>query len=205
MTQLKIEYRRTDELVPYAKNARTHSDVQVNQLAESIKEFGFTNPVLIDHHGGIIAGHGRVMAAKVLGIDLVPTIMLGHLSDRQKQAYILADNKIALNSGWDFQMLAEELSELAETDYDLELTGFKEYPMEIAEVASMTMELFTMDYWDTFFADPKDLTRAKEHQLERVITLFPWIAIIDKFQHWIYENPDHTVEERTSQIGRAHV
>lgn len=130
MTQLKIEYRRTDELIPYAKNARTHSDVQVAQIAESIKEFGFTNPVLIDHHGGIIAGHGRVMAAKALGVDSVPTIMLGHLSERQKQAYILADNKIALNSGWDFQMLAEELSELAETDYDLDLIGFNEQELD---------------------------------------------------------------------------
>lgn len=80
---------------------------------------------------------------------------------------------------------------------DLELTGFKDYPMEIAEVASMSMELFTMDYWDTFFSDPQDLKRAKEHQLERVITLFPWIAIIDKFQHWIYENPAQSTQERT--------
>lgn len=82
---------------------------------------------------------------------------------------------------------------------DLELIGFKDYPMEIAEVASMSMELFTMDYWDTFFSDPADLKRAKEHQLERVITLFPWVAIIDKFQHWIYEHPTHSTEERTSQ------
>jgi oligoendopeptidase F len=82
--------------------------------------------------------------------------------------------------------------------HNLELTAFKEYPMEIAEVASMSMELFTMDYWDTFFSNPEELTRAKEHQLERVITLFPWVAIIDKFQHWVYENPRHTNEERTS-------
>jgi oligoendopeptidase F len=83
--------------------------------------------------------------------------------------------------------------------HDLELTGFKAYPMEIAEVASMSMELFTMDYWDTFFSNPDELTRAKEHQLERVITLFPWVAIIDKFQHWVYENPQHTLEQRTSE------
>ena len=80
--------------------------------------------------------------------------------------------------------------------HPLELTSFKEYPMEIAEVASMAMELFSMDYWDVFFANDEELARAKEHQLERVITIFPWIATIDKFQHWIYENPNHTVEER---------
>ncbi len=82
--------------------------------------------------------------------------------------------------------------------HNLELNGFKDYPMEIAEVASMSMELFTMDYWDVFFDNKDDLTRAKEHQLERVITIFPWIAVIDKFQHWIYENPEHTIEQRTS-------
>jgi oligoendopeptidase F len=83
--------------------------------------------------------------------------------------------------------------------HDLELTSFKDYPMEIAEVASMAMELFSMDHWDVFFDNKEDLKRAKEHQLERVITIFPWIAIIDKFQHWIYEHPQHTVEERTQQ------
>ena len=82
--------------------------------------------------------------------------------------------------------------------HPLELTGFKEYPMEIAEVASMAMELMSMDHWDTFFDNADDLKRAKEHQLERVITIFPWIAIIDKFQHWIYEHPVHTHEERTA-------
>ena len=86
--------------------------------------------------------------------------------------------------------------------HNLELNGFKEYPMEIAEVASMSMELFTMDYWDVFFDNKDDLTRAKEHQLERVITIFPWIAVIDKFQHWIYENPDHTIDERTAAWSR---
>src|SRR5216117_3622945 len=83
--------------------------------------------------------------------------------------------------------------------HDLELSGFKEYPMEIAEVASMSMELFTMNHWDVFFNDENDLKRAKIHQLERVITIFPWIALIDKFQHWVYENPNHTPEERTAR------
>lgn len=83
--------------------------------------------------------------------------------------------------------------------HPLELSAFKEYPMEIAEVASMTMELFSMDYWQSFFDNEAELKRAKEHQLERVITIFPWIATIDKFQHWVYENPTHTVEERTAK------
>ena len=83
--------------------------------------------------------------------------------------------------------------------HKLELSAFKEYPMEIAEVASMTMELFSMDYWDSFFDNSKNITRAKEHQLERVITIFPWIATIDKFQHWVYEHPTHTIEERTKK------
>jgi oligoendopeptidase F len=80
--------------------------------------------------------------------------------------------------------------------HDLPLTSFKQYPMEIAEVASMAMELMSMEYWDTFFDNEEDLRRAKEHQLERVVTIFPWIATIDKFQHWVYENPNHTLEQR---------
>ena len=83
--------------------------------------------------------------------------------------------------------------------HNLELTAFKEYPMEIAEVASMAMELFSMDHWEVFFDKNEDLVRAKEHQLERVISIFPWIATIDKFQHWVYENPDHTLNERTAK------
>lgn len=113
-----------DKLIPYARNSRTHSAEQVAQIAASIKEFGFTNPVLIDGEGGIIAGHGRVMAARKLGIDEVPCITLDHLTDAQKRAYIIADNKLALNGGWDNDMLRIELDELGEMGFDLELTGF---------------------------------------------------------------------------------
>ena len=94
-----------ETLIPYARNARTHSDAQVAQIAGSIKEFGFCNPVLIDKDGGIIAGHGRVLAAQKLGLKVVPTITLGHLSETQNRAYILADNKLALNAGWHDEML----------------------------------------------------------------------------------------------------
>ena len=121
---MKIEHLAIDRLIPYARNSRTHSDEQVAQVAASIREFGFTNPVLIDGDGGIIAGHGRVMAARKLGMDKVPCIRLAHLTEAQRRAYIIADNKLALNSGWDDQMLALEFKDLQDMGFDLELTGF---------------------------------------------------------------------------------
>lgn len=121
---MKIEHLAIDRLIPYARNSRTHSDEQVAQVAASIREFGFTNPVLIDGDGGIIAGHGRVMAARKLGMDKVPCIRLAHLTEAQRRAYIIADNKLALNSGWDEKMLALEFKDLQAMDFDLELTGF---------------------------------------------------------------------------------
>ncbi len=119
----KIRMIDVDVLIPYAMNARTHSDDQVTQIASSIKEFGFTSPILTDGSNGLIAGHGRLMAAKKLGMDKVPCIELKHLSPSQKRALILADNKIAMNSGWDFEMLKLELAELGD---DAELTGFSQ-------------------------------------------------------------------------------
>lgn len=122
--QIEIEKINVSALIPYARNPRTHADEQVVQIAASIREFGFTNPVLIDETGGIIAGHGRVMAARKIGLDEVPCIRLMHLTDAQKRAYVIADNKIALNSGWDNEMLKLELSDLKGLDFDLDLTGF---------------------------------------------------------------------------------
>jgi DNA modification methylase len=121
---VKIEQVKLDALIPYARNSRTHSDAQVAQIAASIKEFGFTNPVLIDETGSIIAGHGRVMASRKLALVDVPCIRLSHLTAAQKRAYIIADNKLALNAGWDDEMLRLELSDLKELDFDLDLTGF---------------------------------------------------------------------------------
>ena len=121
---MKIEQVKLDALIPYARNSRTHSDAQVAQIAASIKEFGFTNPVLIDEAGSIIAGHGRVMAARKLAITDVPSIRLTHLTEAQKKAYIIADNKLALNAGWDDEMLAVELTDLKDMGFDLDLTGF---------------------------------------------------------------------------------
>jgi DNA modification methylase len=119
-----IELIDIESLIPYARNSRTHSDSQVAQIAASIKEFGFTNPVLIDADSGIIAGHGRVMAARKLGLVDIPCIRLGHLTEAQKRAYVIADNKLALNSGWDNEMLLVEFAELEDLGFDLDLTGF---------------------------------------------------------------------------------
>jgi ParB-like chromosome segregation protein Spo0J len=121
---MNIEHLPIAALIPYARNARTHSDAQVSQIAGSIREFGFVNPVLIGPENDIIAGHGRVMAARVLKLDTVPCIRLGHLNELQRRAYVLADNRIALNSGWDEAMLALELTELLVDGLNLESLGF---------------------------------------------------------------------------------
>ena len=122
--ELAVVYRKTTDLIPYVNNSRTHSDEQVTQVASSIKEFGFTNPLLIDEQGGIIAGHGRLMAADKLGLEQVPTITLVGLSDAQRKAYVIADNKLALNSGWDNELLALEIEQLKGLDFDIDLLGF---------------------------------------------------------------------------------
>ena len=122
---MKIEQRKVSELIPYANNSRQHSDAQVAQIAASIKEFGWTNPILVDASNGIIAGHGRLMAARKLAMTEVPVIQLSHLSDNQRKALIIADNKLALNAGWDEELLKIELSELLDADFNLELIGFE--------------------------------------------------------------------------------
>ncbi len=119
-----IVTRKVDDLIPYARNSRTHSDAQVAQIAASVREFGWTNPVLVDGDNGIIAGHGRVLAARKLGMEEVPCIELAGLSDTQRRAYIIADNKLALNAGWDDELLAIEFAELADAGFDNLLTGF---------------------------------------------------------------------------------
>ena len=113
-----------DSLIPYARNSRTHSSDQVGQIAASIKEFGFLNPIIVDGDNGIIAGHGRVLAAQKLGLVDLPVIEAGHLSDTQRRAYIIADNKLAMNADWDGEMLRVELDALGADGFDLELTGF---------------------------------------------------------------------------------
>jgi hypothetical protein len=123
-SKLAIKYKKTEELIPYVLNSRTHTEAQVAQIAASIREFGFTNPILLDGESGILAGHGRVMAARLLQLDAVPTIEISNLTESQKKAYVIADNKLALNAGWDENLLALEIEELKNQDYDIELLGF---------------------------------------------------------------------------------
>lgn len=119
-----VERRPIAELVPYARNARTHSDAQVDQIAASMREWGWTNPVLIDEQSGIIAGHGRILAAQKLGVTEAPCMVAAGWSESAKRAYVIADNKLALNAGWDEDMLALELSGVSEDGFDVSITGF---------------------------------------------------------------------------------
>ena len=121
---MKIVQKPVDKLIPYINNSRTHSDEQVAQIAASIKEFGWTNPILVDGENGIIAGHGRLMAARKLGYTEVPTIELKDLTETQRKAYIIADNRLALNAGWDNEMLTIELNDLLADGFALEMLGF---------------------------------------------------------------------------------
>jgi len=125
-----VEKRPVASLIPYARNSRTHSDEQVAQIAASIKEWGWTVPVLIDPDGGIIAGHGRILAAQKIGIDQVPCMIAAGWTEAQKRAYIIADNKLALNAGWDDDMLKIEFQELEHLKFDMELTGFSVEEMD---------------------------------------------------------------------------
>jgi len=148
----KIERIAVETLLPYAKNSRTHSDEQVAQIAASIKEFGFNNPILIDKENTIIAGHGRLMAARRVGMADVPCIRLGHLTETQRKAYIIADNKLALNAGWDNEMLTIELEELLADGFAMDILGFD--PAEIQNISdqpdfepnSSTKEIDPNDY-----------------------------------------------------------
>ena len=131
----KIVQIDIEKLVPYARNARTHSDAQVAQIAASIREFGFNNPVLIKADNTIIAGHGRVLAARKLGLSAVPCICLDHLTDQQARAYVIADNKLAMNADWDNELLNLELEQLIEADFDVSLTGF-----DVGEIEALTAQ-----------------------------------------------------------------
>lgn len=141
-----IKKKSVEELIPYVNNSRTHSDEQVSQVAASIKEFGFTNPILIDGDNGIIAGHGRLMAAKKLGLKEVPTIELSHLTETQKKAYIIADNKLALNAGWDDELLRVEIEDLEIDGFDVGLLGFN--ADELAEISFDAEEIEEVDHFN---------------------------------------------------------
>jgi len=130
----KVEKWKTSKLIPYARNARTHSDEQVGQIAASIREWGWTTPVLVDEQGGIIAGHGRTLAAQKLGMTEVPVMVAKGWSDAKKRAYVLADNKLALNAGWDNEMLALELTEIGELGFDLDMIGFRSEEIKALQI-----------------------------------------------------------------------
>lgn len=166
---MEITVKKVADLIPYAKNSRTHSDAQVAQVAASIKEFGWTNPILIDGDNGIIAGHGRLMAARKLGMEEVPCIELDGMSENQKKAYIIADNKLALNSGWDVELLGLELGALQEDGFDLDLIGFdadelaKLLEPEIAE--GLTDEDAVPDIPEEPKTKPGDIYQLGNHRL----------------------------------------
>lgn len=152
---MKIQEVEIEKLIPYARNSRTHSDEQVAQIAASIKEFGWTNPILVDGEAGIIAGHGRLAAARKLGMKKIPVIELSHLSPTQKKALIIADNKLALNAGWDNEMLALEFEELEIEGFDLALTGFGEDERDALKPEQVTEGLTDEDAVPDVPVEPK--------------------------------------------------
>lgn len=170
MNNLKVKYLELKKLVPYARNARTHSDEQVAQIAGSIQEFGFVNPILIDKDGTVIAGHGRLLAAQRLGLDKVPTVCLDHLSEAQRKAYTLADNRLALNAGWDTEQLSLEMQAMMEEGVDLELLGFGEIEIEtlLAELEKndgLCDEDETPDLQDEVVSKAGDIWKLGKHRL----------------------------------------
>lgn len=166
---MQIIERKIEDLIPYVNNSRTHSDAQVAQIAASIKEFGWTNPILVDGDKGIIAGHGRLLAARKLGHKQVPTIELKHLTPAQRKAYVIADNQLALNAGWDTTLLTLELQELQKLDFDLDLLGFdpKELDklLEPEQVEGLTDEDAVPDVPEEPKTRLGDIYRLGEHRL----------------------------------------
>jgi hypothetical protein len=143
-SDLVVTMQPVEDLIPYDKNPRTHSPTQIERIAASITEFGFTNPILVDKDLNVIAGHGRLMAAQALELDVVPTIKLGRLTEAQRRAYVIADNQIALNSGWDDDLLQSELNELANAGFDLSVLGWGDNLPTFGE----TVDLSALDDFD---------------------------------------------------------
>lgn len=173
---MEIKYKKISDLMPYANNARTHSEEQVAQICASIREFGFTNPLLIDESGGIIAGHGRLAAAKILKMDEVPTIELKGLSEAQKKAYVIADNQLALNAGWDFELLNKEIEKLKDEQFDMDILGLDLDNLELDELdifqnsgglAGLNTEKFSITL--NFDVKYKDDFLGKTKKLEQII------------------------------------
>jgi len=171
---LEIKYVKAGDLIPYVNNSRAHSDEQVTQVASSMKEFGFTNPILIDDSGGIIAGHGRLMAANKLGMKEVPTIVLSGLTDAQRKAYVIADNKLALNSVWDEELLKLEISALYELDFNTDLLGFDDNELS-----------YILNGWDSDLnniedKEPQEPTEFKIRVSGKVIDVDAVLSTLDR-------------------------
>lgn len=213
---LEIIYKNIDDLIPYVNNTRTHSEEQVNQIASSIKEFGFTNPVLIDEQGGLIAGHGRVMGAKKLGLKEVPTITLNNLTEAQKKAYIIADNKLALNAGWDEELLKLEIEALQDMDFNIDLLGFSDEELADLEIGLEDLPELDTDKADEVpevedmpcikFTDVIELGQDYQHRLlvgdstdESMINILMNGKKIDL----IYTDPPYGINEKGDRKGRG--
>jgi DNA modification methylase len=164
----RIEHWPIERLIPYARNARTHSDAQIAQIAASIREFGFTNPILVDTQAGVIAGHGRLLAARKLGMTEISVIVLDHLTATQKRAYVIADNRLALSAGWDQEMLGVEVSALEEEDFDINLLGFEDEELAAllaGEQSGLIDEDEVPETPDTAVSAPGDLWLLGSHRL----------------------------------------
>lgn len=163
---LEVAYIATTDVIPYVNNARSHSEQQVAQVAASIREFGFNNPILIDEHNGVIAGHGRLAAAQKLGLELIPTITLAGLTEAQRKAYVIADNKLTENSRWDFDLLSLEIEQLKDLDFDVALLGFSE--VELDGISGEEMDMSVLDELDDEEVDgfEGDVKRAIQIEFE---------------------------------------
>lgn len=181
---LKVEHLAVGDLIPFAKNSRTHSDAQVAQIAGSIREFGFTNPILIDERNSVIAGHGRLLAARKLNVDTVPCIRLEGLTEAQKRAYVIADNKIAINAGWDEKLLALELKELGDLGLGNDLLGFTSEEiaaLSLDDIAAATEEPYTRKIEAPKY-EPSNEKRFLSIAAERH-TVFDFRLIADYYAH----------------------
>jgi 16S rRNA G966 N2-methylase RsmD len=192
--QVQIKQVAVEKLIPYVRNSRTHSDAQVAQIAASIKEFGWTNPILVDGTNGIIAGHGRLLAARKLGQTDVPVIELAHMTESQKKAYVIADNQLAMNAGWDTSMLTLELSDLKEAGFSLDILGFdpKELDnlLEPEQVDGLTDEDAVPDIPDEPVTKLSDIYQLGNHRL--MCGDSTSIDAVEKLMNGVYPDLIHT-------------
>ncbi len=191
--ELAIQYRNIDTLIPYINNARTHSDEQVAQIAASIKEFGWTNPVLVDGDNGIIAGHGRVLAARKLEATEIPVIELQGLSEAQRRAYILADNRLAQKADWDIDLLEVELAQLKDTSFELDLTGFDSGDMyllglNLSESSDLEEEVTGIDSSDGFARTQEEYEQSSIRQIILAFMADEFKLVIDAMGNYATDN-----------------